>query len=64
MTIVYETGDFAVAIAAVGGIISKTLAAFAAILNLQIKVYKMFDKGRGIILTRYGWVGPFVPSSQ
>ena len=64
MNTINDYGTFVAALMALGGLALTILIPISAALYLSLATFKLFDKGKGIILTKYGWVGPIIPSTQ
>lgn len=63
-SVLEDATDIGSLVAAISAICGPTGAALAAAMGIAIALLKIIDRGNGIILTRYGWVGPVIPTRQ
>jgi hypothetical protein len=63
-SILQDSSDIGSLVAAVSAVCGPTGAAIAAAMGITIALLKVIDRGNGIVLTKYAWIGPIIPTRQ
>ena len=61
---IIDVGSLISAFAGLGALAATVITPIAPVLALEIAAFKLMDQGKGLIFTRYGWIGPIIPTPQ